>query len=207
MSDHLDAKLEAVRRLAQAELLERPAVRHWWVDAAMLVIINLVFGGGAMLVLTAHFETVKVMQWAGAVALGSIGLFGAVAAVRPGWRDVRLTIVALGGMSVLLVLASATGFDPGNPFLGGIGCGLSEASVSVIPVVMSMVVLTRFAPDPLRAVVAGLAAGSGGLLALHLHCPNGTLWHLVAFHVAPWVLVSLAAVLVRRLLGSSSWAP
>ena len=109
--------------------------------------------------------------------------------------------------TVLVILSAASGFDPGTPFLGGVGCGLSELAASAVPAGVSLWVLSRFAPDVLRTVVAGLAAGAGGLLTLHLHCPNGTLGHLVVFHVVPWVLVSLLAVGIRRWLPSASWAP
>lgn len=60
---------------------------------------------------------------------------------------------------------------------------------------------------PDQEVVAGLAAGAGGLMTLHLHCPNGTLGHLLLFHLVPSALVSLLAVGVRRRLSSASWAP
>ena len=52
-----------------------------------------------------------------------------------------------------------------------------------------------------------LSAGSAALLALHLHCPNGTLAHLVAFHLVPWALLALLAWAARRALPTKIYAP
>jgi hypothetical protein len=203
----MNEKLEAIRLAAQAELARHPAVRPWWLDAATLLGINLLFGAGSMLLLTTSVGGFGLLRWGAAGSLLAVCALGSFAAVRPGWRTARLGLLALAGLTMALVLIAATGFDPGRPFLGGIGCGLWEAMASVVPVIAAMVVLSRFAPDPLRTVVGGLAAGAGGLLALHLHCPNGMLSHLIVFHLVPWVLVTLAALGLRRLFRSASWAP
>jgi len=203
----MNEKLEAIRLAAQVELARHPAVRPWWVDAGALLGINLLFGAGSMLLLTTPVDGFGPLRWGVAGALLAVCALGSFAAVRPGWRAARLVLLGLAGLTMALVLIAATGFDPGRPFLGGMGCGLWEGMASVVPVIAAMVVLSRFAPDPLRTVVGGLAAGAGGLLALHLHCPNGMLSHLIVFHLVPWVLVSLAALGLRRLVRSASWAP
>jgi hypothetical protein len=203
----MNEKLEAIRLAAHAELARHPAVRPWWVDAGVLLFVNLLFGAGSMLLLTTPVGGFGPLRWGAAAALLAVCALGTFAAVRPGWRSARFALLGLAGVTMALVLITATGFDPGRPFLGGMGCGLWEGLASVVPVIAAMLVLSRFAPDPLRTVVGGLAAGAGGLLALHLHCPNGMPSHLIVFHLVPWGLVSLAALGLRRLLRSSSWAP
>jgi hypothetical protein len=201
--------LDALRTAAQAELRRHPRARAWWVDALLLVGVNLGVGVVLMFALTPHLEqhASEAFRQAGAAGLLIIAVGGAIAAVRPGWRSARLAVLTLAVGSVLVLLAAASGLGPGGSFFGGAGCGVLEALYSVVPVLVSTFVLSRFAPDLLRSVVGGLSAGAGGLVGLHLHCPNGTLVHLVGFHLVPWVAVSVAAVVLRRLVGSASWAP
>jgi hypothetical protein len=205
----MNEQLEAIRRAAQAELGRSPRVRPWWLDALLLVGVNAVCGLGWSAFFTFNLvqHTGPLARAVGAAGLMAVALGGAVAAVRPGARPLRVLLVSLAVGTGVVLLAAASGADPGMPFLGGMGCGLSELAASVVPLGVSAWVLTRFAPDTLRTVVAGLAAGAGGLVTLHLHCTNGTLGHLVVFHLAPWVLVALAAVALRRVLPSATWAP
>ncbi len=201
--------LDAIRAAAQAELARTPRARPWWVDALALAGTNLGVGLVLMVVLTPHLEqhASEAFRQLGTAGLLLVAGGGAFAAVRPGWRTVRWSMVALAAGSTLVVLAAASGVGPVGPLFGGAGCGVLEGLYSLIPVLVSTFVLSRFAPDLLRSVVAGLSAGAGGLVGLHLHCPNGTLAHLVAFHLVPWVVVSAGAVGLRRLVGSATWAP
>lgn len=205
----MNEQLEAIRRAAQAELGRVPTVRPWWLDALVLVGVNVLCGLGwsALFSFNLVQHRSELARNLGAGGLAAVCLLGALAAVRPGSRNLRVLLVALAVGTVAVLLAAASGFDPGMPFLGGMGCGVSELAASTVPLGVSLWVLTRFAPDVLRTVVAGLAAGAGGLVTLHLHCTNGTLGHLVVFHLGPWVLVSLAAVGLRRVLPSATWAP
>lgn len=205
----MNEQLEAIRRAAQAELGRTPTVRPWWLDAMGLMLLNAFWGLGWSTLFTFHEQqhTGPLMRWLGAGGLVLVGLLGMLAAVRPGGRDLRRVLLVLSGATMLVLLAAGSDVDPGQPFLGGVGCGASELVASVVPLGASVWVLTRFAPDPVRTAVAGLAAGAGGLVTLHLHCMNGTLAHLVVFHLVPWVLVSVLAVALRRVLPSATWAP
>lgn len=199
-------RLEAIRAAAHAELARQPRTRSWWVDALQLACVNLVFGAGAALVLdwnsTQH--TSAALRYLSAAALCVVSLLGAVLAVRPRARALRLAVIGLALTSIAAVLAAASGFDPG---MLGAGCGVSEGLLSLVPLVAATVILSRFAFDASRTIVGGLAAGAGGMLALHLHCPIGTLSHLALFHVLPWLAVAGVTLLVRSRLTSRSAAP
>ncbi len=205
----VENKLEAIRAAAHAELASSPKVRPWWLDALALVVVNVGIGVGLMGFLTPHLvqHGSVVLRWVGALGLLTIAIGGAVAAIRPGSRSMRLGVVGLAVGSALVLLAAASGLEGSATFFGGAGCGVLECAYSVVPVVISTFALSRFAPDVLRTMVAGLSAGAGGLVGLHLHCPNGSLSHLAVFHLIPWLLVSAVAVGARRLVGSSSYAP
>jgi hypothetical protein len=45
------------------------------------------------------------------------------------------------------------------------------------------------------------------MLAVHLHCPNGTLTHQALFHLSPIVVAAGVTVLIRQMLPSRSHAP
>lgn len=205
MSTTVDPRLEAIRKAAQAEFARAPKAQPWWLHAALLVGVNLVVGAVLALGFSVNHEqhSSEALRWLGGLGLIAISVVGAIAAVRPGWQGVRLGVL-LGALATMLVmLAAASGLGP----FGGVACGAIETVASLVPVVASVLVLSRFAPDPWRTMVGGLSAGTGGLFALHFHCPNGGLAHLTLFHLLPWLLVCLAAIVLRRLVRTDSWAP
>jgi hypothetical protein len=93
------------------------------------------------------------------------------------------------------------------PLEGMLGCMGSEVVLSVLPMAVALVLLCRSAFQPVRALAAGLSAAGVSLLLLHLHCADGTVSHLMAAHVAPWLLLAGVAVLVRSRLPTRSHAP
>ncbi len=203
-----DQRLEAIRQAAQAEFAKAPRVRPWWVDALVLVALNVGVGVALVLLFTVRDEQHRneVLRWLGAAALVAVGAGGAVAAVRPGARGLRVAMLVVAASSVAVLFAAASGVAR-QALWGGAACGLFETVASVLPVVVSTVVLSRFAPDPMRTVLGGLAAGTGGLLGLHFTCPIGSLGHLIPFHFLPWLLVCAAAVGLRRVVRTATFAP
>jgi hypothetical protein len=125
-------------------------------------------------------------------------------AVVPGRRGARLALRIGVAACFALTLAAASGFDPGA---GDVSCALVEAAVALAPLVVALGVLSGFQFDFTRAVAAGAAAMSGGVLAVHLHCPNGTLPHVGMFHLAPIAVLAVAAAGLRWLLPTRSHAP
>jgi hypothetical protein len=202
------ARLEQARAAALAELNRTPQARPWWVDALALAVLDLGIGVGLLLAVPSHHEqhASDLFRALGALGLAVVATAGAVAAVRPGSRWLRLGVLGVAGGSMVAMAAAASSAS-GAPALGGAGCSIFEVLSAVVPLAVSMWVLARFASDPLRAVVAGLAASAGGLLALHFTCPVGTLTHLTGFHLAPWLLISLLSLGIRRLVRSATFAP
>ena len=113
------------------------------------------------------------------------------------------TLLFLCAASVALSIFAASGAPDG----GGMSCTTIDFGVALAPVVFALAPLTGFSFQPWRAFAAGLAAASAGAVAVHLHCPNGTLEHIVPFHLLPIVVVGLVTVLVRRWLPTRSYAP
>lgn len=194
---------------AQAELQRSPVARGWWLDALAIVGANLlvcavaaaVFGGNSQ-----QHDSAE-LRWAAAALLVAVLLAGAVAAIAPRGRSARLAVAALAALAGVSAAFASSGFDPGLPFARGIGCTATECVIALLPLSVSLFALTRFAASALRSAVVGLSAGAGGVLALHLHCPNGTLSHLLIFHLLPWAAIAGLAVLVRGRLPSASLAP
>jgi hypothetical protein len=196
---------------AQAELLLQPVARAWWLDALAIVGANLVVCLGAAVVLggtgRSGAHTSEVLAASAAALMAAVLLVGAVAAIAPRWRWARLLLIPLALVAGLSAAFASSGFDPGLPFARGIGCTATECVMALVPLSVSLFALTRFAASALRSAVVGLSAGAGGVLAVHLHCPNGTLSHLLVFHLLPWAALAGLAVLVRRRLPSRSVAP
>lgn len=204
------ASLDKVREAARAELRARPRARSWWVDAGILLAVNL-----GLVALASSVMSVSLvrpgespMSRLGATgALLMLMVVGAWAAVRPGARPLRLGVLGLAALGAIWIGVGGSGLSGDRPFGSGIACGVTELAMSVIPLAVALWITSRFAYDLTRAIVGGVSVGAAGLLLLHLHCINGAADHLFTFHVLPWLGVALVGVAVRRSLPSRSFAP
>lgn len=204
-----DDGLRALGRAAREELAAHPKARAWWVDALVVLALNLAMGLGAVAATSWSTQqhaspllrTVVVASWLVLMVLGSVSW------LRPGGHLGRWLVSASFIGASLLTVLGASGFDPGQPFLRGISCAVVECSLAVLPLSASLALSTRFAASGWHLFTAGLSSAAGGALALHLHCANGTLSHLVAFHLLPALVLGGLAVLARRVLRPRSFAP
>ena len=202
------ASLDKMREVARAELRANPKARMWWVDATMLLAINLGVVGIATFALStspAHVQP-ATSCWGIAAALLSLIGVGAWAAVRPGAQPLRLALLAIAALGAIWVGLGGSGLSPNRPFGAGIACAVTEGVVSAIPLLVALWITSRFAFDSTRAIVGGLSVGATGMFVLHLHCIDGGRGHLFTFHVLPWALVALAALAIRRMMPSRSYA-
>lgn len=193
MHDDLNAIRSAVLREAT-----RPS-RPWWTDA-------LIFFAGNAIVATLVLVLVGDVydhRWAGAGVIGATSAASVVLALRPqrrSWQHVAIVAGVVVPMIVVLSLGGGhtTTLDP--------ECALAVLGISSVPAIIAVVVLTRIAFQPLRAITAGLAAGGPALAALHLTCEHTDALHLLAFHVAPVVVVAALLVIARARLRTQSFA-
>ena len=202
--------LDGVKAAALRELAERPRVRAWWVDAAAVVALNVVVGVGLTVALkwTTVQHASDAIRWSVEALWLAVLAGGALLAVMPRAKSGRAALIGLAGLGVIASVFGLSGVDPGAPFVrGGIPCAWLELLVAIAPLGLSLFLLTRFAFDPMRAIAAGLSAGAAGLLALHLHCANGTAAHQLGFHFVPMLVIAAIAFGVRRGLRSHSYAP
>lgn len=205
--------LAAARAAALAELRRRPRARPWWWDAAAVAGLNvacaavLLIAHGWSDAATRSAHAHPAVTWLGVGLLAVISVAGSVVALRPGGRLVQLSALALVVATSCAVALGASGISAGTSPWGSPTCAAFELASSLIPAAAALTALRLFDFQPLRAVLAGLAAGAGGMLALHVSCPDGGLAHLLAYHLAPWSLVALGLVLVRRRLSSASFVP
>jgi hypothetical protein len=200
--------LEQARQAALAELARTPKARPWWVDALGLAVVNVGVGLALLALFPSHSEQHASALWrvVTAAALVTVAGLGAVAAVRPEALSLRWSALVMAGVSAAGTLVGASGVGAKGVW-GGAACTVFEVLSAVVPLALATWALSRFAADPLRAAVAGLAASAGGLLALHFTCPIGTLQHLGVFHLVPWLFIALVSLGIRRLVGSATWAP
>jgi hypothetical protein len=78
--------------------------------------------------------------------------------------------------------------------------------VAVPAAVMALLLLRKMAFNLSRAVVAGLAVGTTGALLGELMCGRNAA-HIAVFHLASWVLASLAVVALSTRISRRSFAP
>jgi hypothetical protein len=184
--------------------------RPWWVLALGLAGANALLATAAVFVLQAwNWEASTSPRWLflGAVTvLLALVTAGALLALAPSRRWLQVA-VGLAAVAPLSVLFAADGRVANGPFLAGAACLWTVLLLSVLPLVGGVWLLTRVAYSAWRALAVGLVSGGVGLLALQFHCADGASPHLLVFHLLPWAALGGAALLARRLLPTSSFAP
>ena len=201
--------VSALAAAARAELVRAPKARAWWLDGLLVLALNLVMGLAAAGLMSWSDEQHHSAATKYGVALAWFTFMAAASVLwlRPGPVRQRWALGA-GFFAVSLgTLLALSGFDPGGPFMAGMWCALAECKLAIVPVALVVALSTRFAATPSHLVIGALAAASGGALALHFNCPNGTVSHVVVFHVLPALLLAALALGVRALWRPKSFVP
>jgi hypothetical protein len=206
----LDAN--AARRMrdtAVAELTGAPRAAPWWLGAIPFAAVTL--GVGAAGALSGPRANLASGQRQVAVgALLAVAVLSACWAALSPRRRGRGLAFAVAFTAAAAVVFGGSGIYPAfcGPFWeAGLGCARAVVSWSVPGCAAALLAQRGAAHSLPRALLAGLAAGAGGALALHPHCPIGQALHLTVFHVLPWFAVAAALVLVQRRLRPRSFAP
>ena len=204
-----DAPVDAGLLAALQREASRP-VRAWWRWPALLALANLALAAAAVHVLepwNAEASTSPVWLFLGAsVVLLGLTTAGALLALAPRrrWPEAAL---ALAGLSAAGVLLAADGRAANARFWDGATCLVTVVLLALLPLSAGLLLLVRVAYSPLRALAVGLLSAGVGLLVLQFHCTDGARPHLLVFHLLPWAVLGVAAVLLRRLLSTWSYAP
>ncbi|MBU8895387.1 DUF1109 domain-containing protein [Corallococcus sp. H22C18031201] len=204
--------LESARRLALAELAASPRPTPWWHELALLLAVDAAVVAAGLLALGRKGLVLNAAPAPVVLTLALLLLLvvggGALLALAPLRRPRPWGALGLGvaGLAVAQVLCGS-GLSHRPLLSGTLRCLGLEVGMSVAPLAVAMVLLRRAAFTPGRALAAGLSAAGAGLLVLHLHCPTGTVAHVLWGHVAPWLALAGLAVLVRSRMGSRSYAP
>lgn len=201
--------LQSLAAAARAELTAHPRARAWWLDGAVVLALNLVMGLTAAALMSWNDEqhASSLAKYASASAWFVFMGVASMAWLRPGGARARGVMLGAFVAVSAVALSGLSGFDPGGPFWKGMSCALVECAVALVPVVVVVALSVRFAAQPTHVALGALSAAAGGTLALHFHCPNGTLAHVALFHLAPALVLAGLAVLVRRGLRPRSFVP
>jgi hypothetical protein len=206
----LDA--DAARRIrdaARAELAAAPRARPWWLAALVLCALTLGVGiAGAVVMPRGNLASPARQIGVGALLVAAI-LFGCWAGLSPGgrWRKAALGAALVAAAAVI---AGGSGLYPawcGGFWEAGSACARAVVLFSIPSSLAALVLLRNAAFSRARALAVGLAAGAGGALALHPHCPIGEASHLAIFHVLPWFAVAAALLFVQGRLRPRAFAP
>ncbi len=202
----------AIRARALSELSSHPRSRPWWSQALMLSTVNLLLTLAGVIALGGHglvMNAVAPLAVAGVgVLLGAVILMAPFAAVDPGRRWTRISILLLIPVLAAAITFGGSGSASSVGFLrGGLGCAAVEVALWIIPALVAVWTLTQSAFRPQRAAVAAMGSSAIGLLVLDLHCSVGAPEHLFVFHVLPSLLLVALVMAIRSRIPSRSFAP
>ena len=198
-----------VRDAAQEELRRVPVAVPWQRQALRAVAALLAFSALALLVsvLAGIGPGARLGEKAAlfGVLLGAqaVGIWSIAAPFSRRRLAVAVAAAAVAGLAVALARAGSPGFaGPSPDWL----CSISHLAVDVVPAGVALWLLRGGAWHPLRAVAAGLAAGTVGLLVGEIGCERG-LAHVVVYHLGIWLVAAATFLLATRRLRPRSFAP
>lgn len=201
------SELEKIRAHVLDEARADRSRRGWASLSAALLSAHAVVGGLALVIALVGLGARVDGEWITAAVIAALVVVGVFAAVRPGGRAVRGLALALAAIGAIGTVLTSTGHHAPTWGWHDALCLAAEIGISALPTLATLIVLREFAPHVVRASVGGLGAGAVGVFVLHLTCPVEGPLHALAFHVAPWVMVTFAVVAIRARLSSRSFAP
>lgn len=200
------AALARVRAALDGEL-KLPPPRSWRKDLLLFALVS------AGLTLAAALAIKATSGWtdagfagraAGLASLAAIQLTGAYASISPRARRAQIATATLAPLAMLLLVLLR---GPGQPSLASPWvCTFSHLGLASVPLTVGLLLVRRAAVTPLRALAAGLTAGTVGASLGELACGQGAA-HIAVYHALAWALAVILALLVSRGLKPDSFAP
>jgi hypothetical protein len=198
-----------VRDAAREELRRAPVATPWPRQAAWAVAALLAFSALALVVsvLAGIGPGARLGEKAAllGVLLGAqaIGVWSIAAPLSRRRLGAAVASALAAGLAVALARAGSSGFAGSAPdWL----CSISHLAVDVVPAAVTLWLLRGGAWHPLRAVAAGLAAGTVGLLVGEIGCERG-LAHVLVYHLGFWLLAAAVFAVATRRSRPRSFAP
>jgi hypothetical protein len=203
-----DAALDRTLSAVRAELALKRPVRRWRTEVVWVIAASAGLGTAVALVLMAFGQLSVSFLLGRAPFLALLAVTSAVCAwgaLSPRGRWLRVWGVGLSlASAVALVLARVP--VHAEPTLPGWVCTASHVGVGSIPLIVAVLFLRGAVFQPLRALVAGLSAGTTGAFLGELACGQG--WrHVAGYHVSAWAIVAVAALVMSKSLEPRSFAP
>lgn len=197
----------AKARAALTAELSAPRPRRWrtGVLGASGTIVGLGLAtAGVLLALgacTLDFLASRAVTLASLITVGVVTVW---TSLRPHGRVGRLISLGLVAVTAgLLVLLRGAGTPSTQPEWV---CTVSHLAVGLAPATVVILLLRSMAPNRLRAVVAGLAAGTTGAFVGELACAQSAA-HVAVFHLSAWAVVAVVVTVVSSRLTPRSYAP
>jgi hypothetical protein len=203
------ATLEQVRGRA-LEALRTTPLRPWTRDAARFALLQAAVALVVSGMLGARNWTSPMAHHAALAVVGAVLLvvitLGSVLALAPGRRGARWMLLLVPVVPALLIF-SGNGVQTTPTVQSALPCLVTVVLTAVIPLAVGLALLRGMALDAPRTGALGLSAAATGLFALHWHCTDGTVSHLMIYHALPWVALGLLAIPLRRALPTENHVP
>lgn len=200
---------EALAKARAAMLAEAAAPRRAGWRAGLVKASGTVLGLGAavagvLLMVGACTVDFLASRAVSLSALLTVGLVAMWASLRPQGLMSRLLSLGLVAVSAgVIVLVRGAGAASTQPEWV---CTVSHLAVGLAPAAVVITLLRRMAPNRLRGVMAGLAAGTTGALVGELACAQSAV-HVATFHLSAWAAVAVAVALISSKVRATSYAP
>jgi hypothetical protein len=198
-----------VRAAAHEELRRVPVATPWRRQAGRAVAALLAFSALALLVSVLAGIGPGARLGEKAVILGAllgaqaVGIWSIAAPFSRRRLGAAVAAAAVAALAVALARAGSPGSAGSAPdWL----CSISHLAVDLVPAGIAIWLLRGGAWQPLRAVAAGLAAGTVGLLVGEIGCERG-LAHVLIYHLGFWLVAAATFLLATRRLRPRSFAP
>ena len=190
--------------LAEAKLPKRAGWKAGVLAASGTVLGLATAVAGVLLAIGACTLDVFSSRAVTLASLITVGIVTMWASLRPQGHVARLISLGLVVLSAaLIVLVRGAGAPSPQPEWV---CAVSHLAVGLAPAAVVIVLLRGMAPNRLRSVLAGLAAGTTGAIVGEFGCGQSA-GHVAIFHLSAWAAVALLVALISSRLTPRSYAP
>ena len=198
-----------MRDAAREELRRVPVATPWRRQAGRAVAALLAFSALALLVsvLAGIGPGARLGEKAAllGVLLGAqaVGIWSIAAPFSRRRLGAAVAAAAVAALAVALARAGSSSSAGSAPeWL----CSISHLAVDLVPAGVTLWLLRGGAWHPLRAVAAGLATGTVGVLVGEIGCERGVA-HVLVYHLGFWLVAAATFLLATRRLRPRSFAP
>lgn len=198
----------AKARAAMLAELSKPRTR-WTTHLARLLLASLGLAASIITVMIssgAEPASRLISRWVSLLLLGAAAPLLAIAAARPGSKNLRFGAIATAFAAMISMIITRPAHLESISSSPEWTCTVWHLAAALPAIGLSVLLMKSMAFDRLRSIALGLGVGTTGALMGEVMCTRDA-GHVAVFHLAAWGLVALIITTLATFTRRSTFAP